>query len=205
MRDIMATAVAAERRGAVPNAAVFGGFPQSDIPHLAGSAVVVCDGATGQGQALVDRLLDMAWERRAAFLYQGLPLATQIAHARQLTAGPVILVDHGDSTASGGTQDVMRVVEEVLRQGLEDVVAGPICAPEAAARLVAAGTAAAGRAAVHSSNTVTTRTHLAIWPHPSRRSERHGTAGPGRGGRASPLGAPAPPRGRTARRGPGTV
>jgi microcystin degradation protein MlrC len=118
MKDVMDMATAAERSGAVLNASVFGGFPQSDIPHLSCSAVVVCDGATGQGQALLDRLLDLAWARRADFLYTGAPLATQIAHARELAEGPVILVDHGDNTASGGTQDVMRVVEEVLRQGL---------------------------------------------------------------------------------------
>ncbi len=141
MKDVMDTALAAERSGAVLNASVFGGFPQSDIPHLSCSAVVVCDGATGQGQALVDRLLDLAWARRADFLYTGAPLAAQIAHARRLLEGPVILVDHGDNTASGGTQDVMSVVEEVMRQGLEDVVAGPICDPESVARLVSAGTA----------------------------------------------------------------
>lgn len=142
MKDVMDMAMAAERSGAVLNASVFGGFPQSDIPHLSCSAVVVCDGPTAQGQALLDRMLDMAWQRRADFLYKGAPLATQIAHARQLTEGPVILVDHGDNTASGGTQDVMSVVEEVMRQGLEDVVAGPICDPASVARIVSAGTAA---------------------------------------------------------------
>jgi microcystin degradation protein MlrC len=142
MKDVMDMAMEAERRGAVLNASVFGGFPQSDIPHLSCSAVVVCDGATTQGEALLDRMLDLAWERRADFLYTGAPLATQIAHARQLTEGPVILVDHGDNTASGGTQDVMSVIEEVMRQGLEDVVAGAICDPASVARIVSAGTAA---------------------------------------------------------------
>jgi microcystin degradation protein MlrC len=37
---------------------------------------------------------------------------------------------------------VMSVVEEVMRQGLQDVVAGPICDPQAVARIVSAGTAA---------------------------------------------------------------
>ena len=84
----------------------------------------------------------MAWDRRASFLYKGAPLAGQIAHARTLGEGPIVLVDHGDNTASGGTQDVMSVIEEVMRQGLEDVVAGPICDPAAVARILAAGTAA---------------------------------------------------------------
>ena len=142
MKDIMDMAIDAERRGLVLNASVFGGFPQSDIPHLSCSAVVVCDQRTDKGQALLERLLDMAWERRAAFLYDGAPLERQIAHARTLGPGPIVLVDHGDNTASGGTQDVMSVIAEAMKQGLDDVVAGPICDPTAVARIVDAGTAA---------------------------------------------------------------
>jgi microcystin degradation protein MlrC len=142
MKDVMDIAIDAEARGLVLNASVLGGFPQSDIPHLSCSAIVVCDGDTRGGQALLDRMLNLAWERRAAFLYKGAPLASQIAHARTLSEGPVILVDHGDNTASGGTQDVMSVVAEVMRQGLDDVLAGPICDPTAVARIVSAGTAA---------------------------------------------------------------
>jgi microcystin degradation protein MlrC len=142
MKDIMDMAIAAETSGAVLNASVFGGFPHADIPHISCSAVIVCDRQTDAGQALLDRLLAMAWERRRAFLYEGAPLASQIAHARTLGEGPIILVDHGDNTASGGTQDVMSVIAEVQRQGLDDVVAGPICDPAAVARLIAAGTAA---------------------------------------------------------------
>jgi microcystin degradation protein MlrC len=142
MKDVMDMAMTAEARGAVVNASVFGGFPHSDIPHISLSAVVVCDRRTDAGTALRDRLLAMAWERRDAFLYRGAPLAGQIAHARSLGDGPIVLVDHGDNTASGGTQDVMSVIEEVTRQGLVDLAAGPICDPAAVRRLVEAGTAA---------------------------------------------------------------
>jgi microcystin degradation protein MlrC len=142
MKDIVDMAIAAEASGAVLNASVFGGFPHADIPHLSCSAVIVADRQTGPGRALLDRLLDMAWERRAAFLYAGAPLSSQIAHAKTLGDGPILLVDHGDNTASGGTQDVMSVIEEVMRQGLTDVVAGPICDPPSVARILAAGTAA---------------------------------------------------------------
>jgi microcystin degradation protein MlrC len=141
MKDVVDMAIAAESSGAVLNASVFGGFPQADIPHLACSAVVVCDRRADAGKALVDRMLDLAWERRDAFLYKGAPLSTQIARARSLGEGPIVLVDHGDNTASGGTQDVMSVVAEVMKQQLHDVVAGPICDPAAVARIVEAGTA----------------------------------------------------------------
>jgi len=142
MKDIMDQAMAAEASGAVVLASVFGGFSHSDIPHISLSTVIVCDGVTDAGQALRDRLLALAWERREDFLYRGAPLAEQVAHARSLSDGPIVLVDHGDNTASGGTQDVMRVIEEVMRQGLTDVVAGPICDPAGVRRLVEAGTAA---------------------------------------------------------------
>lgn len=142
MKDVTDMAMAAEKSGAVLNASVFGGFPHADIPHISCSSVIVCDRRTDQGRALLDRLLGMAWERREAFLYTGAPLASQIAHARTLGEGPIVLVDHGDNTASGGTQDVMSVIEEVARQGLDDVVAGPICDPVSIERIIAAGTAA---------------------------------------------------------------
>lgn len=142
MKEIMDEAIAAEASGEVLNASVFGGFPHADIPHISCSAVMVCDGQTDRGRALLDRLLDRAWERRKAFLYEGAPLASQIAHAKTLGDGPIVLVDHGDNTASGGTQDVMSVIAEVQRQGLEDVAAGPICDPAAVARILDAGTAA---------------------------------------------------------------
>src|SRR5262245_7446751 len=142
MKDVMDMATAAESSGAVLNASVFGGFPHADIPHISCSAVVVADRRADAARPLLDRMLDLAWERRKAFLYTGAPLASQIARARTLGEGPIVLVDHGDNTASGGTQDVMSVIDEVMRQGLDDVVAGPICDPASVARILAAGNAA---------------------------------------------------------------
>jgi microcystin degradation protein MlrC len=142
MKDVMEMANRAEDSGAVLNASVFGGFPQADIRHLSCSSVIVCDGATHDGEVLLARVLDLAWERREAFLYKGAPLADSIARAKTLSGGPIILVDHGDNTASGGTQDVMSVVEEAMRQELDDVVAGPIWDPASVAKMIAAGVGA---------------------------------------------------------------
>ncbi len=142
MKDVVDLALAAEASGAVLNASVFGGFPHADVPHLSCSALIVCDRRPDEGRALLDRMLGLAWDRRAAFLYTGAPLASQIAHARMLGDGPIVLVDHGDNTASGGTQDVMSVIAEVMKQGLADVVAGPICDPASVKKIIEAGTAA---------------------------------------------------------------
>ena len=139
MRSIMALANQQEDGGQVLNAAVFGGFQLADIPHTALSAVVTTDADKPAGQKLVERLLDMAWRERAGFVYSGEKLEISIAQAKKLDGGPVVLVDHGDNTASGGTQDVMGVLEEAIRQGLTDLVAGPFCDPQSVAQMIAAG------------------------------------------------------------------
>lgn len=139
MQTLMGMAREAEDSGQVLNASVFGGFPQADIPHLGLSSVVVCDGRTAEGEVLLSRILDTAWDRRDGFLFHAESLPTQIRRARSLDGGPVILADHGDNTASGGTQDVMSVIEEAIRQGLEDACAGPICDPVSVSQMIAAG------------------------------------------------------------------
>jgi microcystin degradation protein MlrC len=50
-----------------------------------------------------------------------------------------LLLDHADNVGSGGTEDVMTVIEEVLRQGLEDVAVAAVCDPAAAAAMEKAG------------------------------------------------------------------
>lgn len=139
MKDIMDKAIAAEAGGRVLNASVFGGFPLADIPHVGLGAVVVADRDRAAAEGLLDELMDLAWERRADFVFPIEPMEESIARAKTLEGGPVILVDHGDNTGAGGNQDVMAVLAEVIEQGLEDVAVGPVCDPDSVARMVEAG------------------------------------------------------------------
>ncbi len=142
MKTLMGMANEAEDTGQVLNASVFGGFPQADIPHLALSSVIVCDKRTAEGEILLNRILDTAWDKREGFLFHPEPLSVQVARAKALDGGPVVMADHGDNTASGGTQDVMSVIEEAIGQGLDDAVAGPICDPDSVDRMIKAGVGA---------------------------------------------------------------
>jgi microcystin degradation protein MlrC len=54
----------------------------------------------------------------------------------------VLLLDHGDNCMSGGTCDVMDVLAAALAAGMDGILAGPICDPEAVAALHAAGVGA---------------------------------------------------------------
>jgi len=142
MADMMARARAAEDAGTVLLASIFGGFPLSDIPHVGLSAVVVGDGQRDAAERLLYDVLREGWERREEFVFEVEPVADSVARARELVGGPVILVDHGDNTGSGGNQDVMAVLAEVMRQGLGNACAGPFCDPQAVAELIASGVGA---------------------------------------------------------------
>ena len=146
--DILAYARAMEKSGKVLAATLLPGFAHADTPYTGVSAVVVADAlAAGNAQAaaqeVCERMLAIAWERRAEYVFHPEPLAQSVARARVLgagtLAGPVLLIDHCDNCGSGGTQDVMLVVEEILRQELDDVAIAPIRDPQAVAQMVAAG------------------------------------------------------------------
>ena len=146
--DILAYARAMEKSGRVLAATLLPGFAHADTPYTGVSAVVVADAlADGNAQAaaqeVCERMLAIAWERRAEYVFHPEPLAQSVARARALgrgaQAGPILLIDHCDNCGSGGAQDVMLVVEEILRQNLDDVAIAPIRDPQAVAQMVEAG------------------------------------------------------------------
>ncbi len=138
MGDLVAMARAAEEQKALA-ATVFGGFPLADFSDAGLSTVVVTNANCPLAEHLSASLADAAWERRHEFVYQAEPLAQSVARAKEFSEGPILLIDHADNCASGGTQDTMAVVEEVVRQGLGDVAVGAIRDPEAVARLIEIG------------------------------------------------------------------
>lgn len=138
MKDLVNMAREAEEGGAL-SATVFGGFPLADVRDAGLSVVVVTHADQQRARTLCEDLLNAAWERRADFVYHPEPLTTSIARAKRHPEGPVLLIDHADNCASGGTQDTVAVLAEVIRQGLKDVAMAAIRDPEAVARLIDAG------------------------------------------------------------------
>jgi microcystin degradation protein MlrC len=93
-----------------------------------------------------DELLDSAWAAREQFVYQVEPLEQSLERAQSAAAdageGPVIILDHYDNTASGGTMDTTEVLAAVLAAGLEDVAVYGFYDPKAVEQMVAAGVGA---------------------------------------------------------------
>jgi len=117
----------------------FGGFPLADFHDAGLSVVAIADGDKAAAEAACERLLDYAWKERKEWIFHSEPLAETITKAKKITEGPVILLDHADNTASGGTQDTTAVLKEVIDQGLEDVAMFGICDPAAVAEMEVAG------------------------------------------------------------------
>jgi microcystin degradation protein MlrC len=129
----------AEASGEVMAATVFGGFALADIQDAGISCITIADGNKAAAEAVVERLRAEMWAHRGDHLYDHVPLTDAVARAKEITDGPVILLDHSDNTGSGGNQDVMTVIEEVIRQGLDDVAVGGLWDPAAVQQMMQAG------------------------------------------------------------------
>jgi microcystin degradation protein MlrC len=138
-RSLQRQCIDLEKDGTVLAASVFVGFPHADIFN-AGLSVVVCtNGDLAGAQKVRDTLLQKAWDSRQAFVFTSEPLADSVARAKAIPDGPVVLLDHCDNTASGGTMDTTVVLAEVLRQDLSNAVFFAIFDPEAVQQALAAG------------------------------------------------------------------
>ena len=138
-RSIQARARQMEAKGEALSATFFVGFPHADIPYAGVSAVVVTEGDRARAQRLADELLDMAWHSREQFVYRVEPLAASLERARSLQGGPIVLLDHYDNCASGGTMDTMTVLGGILEARLADVCAFAVFDPDAVQKMKAAG------------------------------------------------------------------
>src|SRR5699024_1937255 len=145
MQEAVEAAIQAEQKGTLADS-IFAGFALSDIPRPWLSVVVVAQDNEDEAVSVAQSISTSMWKNRAGFIYHSEPLAQSIAQAAKLASQerdkpkkqrqPVLLMDHSDNCMSGGTCDVMDVLEEALHQGLQDIAVGPICDPEAVETLI---------------------------------------------------------------------
>jgi microcystin degradation protein MlrC len=144
-KDLQAMCAAWETSGRALAASLFVGFPHADVEMAGLSAVVVTDNDPADAQAMVDELISTAWKARRAFMFDIEPLEASVRRAKALGAPgqlPVVLLDHYDNCASGGTMDTTDTLREIIRQDLDDVVFFGIYDPDAVEQAVQAGVGA---------------------------------------------------------------
>lgn len=140
--SLQTKAIALEQSGSL-GISVFTGFPHADIYDAGFSVVAMTDGDADAAQTHVDELLARAWEQRDGFIYDIEPLSTSMQRAQDAAStdgdGPVIVLDHYDNTASGGTMDTTEVLSAVLEAGLERVAVFGFYDPEVVEQMAEAG------------------------------------------------------------------
>jgi microcystin degradation protein MlrC len=142
-RELQARVAAMTNEGALA-ASLFTGFPHADIRNAGLSAIVVTDDDRALAERLRDELLNEAWRNREDFVYRLEPLDQSLARAKALPPpnpgeGPIVLLDHYDNCASGGTMDTTVVLAAILRAGIDNVAAFAIYDPAAVQQAIAAG------------------------------------------------------------------
>jgi len=139
MRKFANAAKTAESHPDVLCASSFGGFPMADVKEAGCSVVVVTDRNRRLGDEFCREIARDVWNSRHDFVWVDSPLPRTLQHAKELDTGPILLIDHADNCASGGTQDVMYVLSEALKAGLSSIAVGPIRDPEAVSLLISYG------------------------------------------------------------------
>ena len=122
MSELIKIVLNSEKQNNVLASTIFGGFPMADIPDAGSSCVVVTDNDIKSAEKICNRISSKAWELRKDFIYTHKPLEETVRKAKNIDEGPVILLDHADNCGSGANQDVMVVIEEIIKQELDDVI-----------------------------------------------------------------------------------
>lgn len=145
-KDLQALCAAWEASGRALAASLFVGFPHADVAMAGLSAVAVTDNDPAEAQAMVDELLSAAWKARRDFMFDIEPLEASVRRAKAMEGAPgqlpVVLLDHYDNCASGGTMDTTDTLREIIRQGLDDVAFFGIYDPDAVRQAIQAGVGA---------------------------------------------------------------
>ncbi len=131
MSELIKIVTNAEKEDNILAATVFGGFPMADIPDAGSSCVVVTNNDSLKGKKICNLITEKAWELKEDFIYKHTPLEEVVTKAKNIDDGPIILLDHADNCGSGANQDVMRVIQEIIKQELNDVIVAAVWDPEA--------------------------------------------------------------------------
>ena len=111
-----------------------------DVPEGGWSAVAITDADPDLAEQLVRELAQKAWNLREAFwVMDSVSPAEAVRRALDAERGLVVLSDTGDSVFGGAAGDSTIILEEMLRQGVDQTALVPMPDAEAVAACIAAG------------------------------------------------------------------
>ena len=108
-------ATAMERPG-VLSASVAMGFYYADVAEMGASFWAVADGDVELARSAARWMAARAWAMRSELVGRLPDVEQAVAHARQATRHPVVLLDVGDNVGGGSPGDSTILLAEILRQ-----------------------------------------------------------------------------------------
>jgi microcystin degradation protein MlrC len=140
LQSLMAEAAAAERSPLL-SVCLAPGFPAADVADC-GPAVYACGTEAAAVTSTARRIAAELHRHEAEFaleLFTVEQAIAQVARAATARGRPIILADTQDNPGAGGNADTMSLIKALVASGVQRVLAGVLCDPDAAARAHAAG------------------------------------------------------------------
>ena len=129
-----------EDRPNVVSASTFPMQPWLDVAEGGWATAVVTNGDQALAESLADELAQCAWDLRDAFCrLESVSPAAAVRRAVDAEKGLVVLTDTGDSVFGGATGDSTCLLEEMVRQRIEEMALVPMVDPEAVEAGIEAG------------------------------------------------------------------
>jgi microcystin degradation protein MlrC len=140
LQSLMAQDAAAERPPLL-SVCLAPGFPAADVADC-GPAVYACGTDAGAVAGTARRVAAELQRREAEFALELFTVEQAVAHVAGAAAPrgrPIVLADTQDNPGAGGNADTMSLIKALVASGMQRVLAGVLCDPEAATRAHAAG------------------------------------------------------------------
>jgi microcystin degradation protein MlrC len=147
MVALYARALAAETEPGILAVSINAGFSDADIADVGPTTLVTYDTndatAEPRARAIAEEIMDVVWANR--FHSENTFLAVEEAAAQAAAhegPGPLMIADYADNPGSGAYGDATNLLAALLAARVTNATFAPICDPEAAVALVAAGVGA---------------------------------------------------------------
>ncbi|MBT5830667.1 MAG: M81 family metallopeptidase, partial [Candidatus Latescibacteria bacterium] len=96
-KEMWEVALRSDRPEGILSTSLFAGFSYADIPPMGHAIVVYADGDMDVAKTEADQMAEMAWARRAEFLYTPTSVPDAIRQALAVEGQPVVIADIADN------------------------------------------------------------------------------------------------------------
>lgn len=129
-KEMWEVALRPNRPKEILSTSLFAGFSYADIPPMGHAVLVYANGDEKVAKKEADMLAQMAWDRRAEYLYTPTAVPDAIRQALAIDGQPVVIADIADNPGGGGSNDGVEILRELMVQGVRSAAVATIYDPQ---------------------------------------------------------------------------